>query len=304
LISLFPPFLLGFLALSFQIFLLREFSVHFYGNEITFGLLLACWLLWGGIGSISASKLKFNPSKFPWIYYALALLYPLSLVGLRFSRFILKLLPGEITGIIPILVFSLVITFLVSTPLGMLFVFNTHYQKGNLVQVYLLESIGSSAAGLVVYFFFIPFLSNWQGAAFIAGLSVLAIFFTFGYKKQLISVVLIILLLILFALFDFPSQKIYWKPFSLIKSKDTPYGKLQVIKTEEQISLYNNSLQVYSYPDLAVSEEAVHFALLQNPWAETLLLVGGGAGGCLNEILKYPKVEAEFTYIFRTAGLI
>jgi len=173
----------------------------------------------------------------------------------------------------------------------MLFVFNTHYQKGNLVQVYLLESIGSSAAGLVVYFFFIPFLSNWQGAAFIAGLSVLAIFFTFGYKKQLISVVLIILLLILFALFDFPSQKIYWKPFSLIKSKDTPYGKLQVIKTEEQISLYNNSLQVYSYPDLAVSEEAVHFALLQNPWAETLLLVGGGAGGCLNEILKYPRLS-------------
>jgi len=128
-------------------------------------------------------------------------------------------------------------------------------------------------------------------------LSVLAIFFTFGYKKQLISVVLIILLLILFALFDFPSQKIYWKPFSLIKSKDTPYGKLQVIKTEEQISLYNNSLQVYSYPDLAVSEEAVHFALLQNPWAETLLLVGGGAGGCLNEILKYPKVEVDYVEI-------
>lgn len=297
LISFFPPFLLGFLALSFQIFLLREFSVHFYGNEITFGLLLACWLLWGGLGSISASKFKFNPPKLAWMYYALALFFPLSLVGLRFSRFILKLLPGEITGIIPILIFSLATTFLVSTPLGMLFVFNTHYQQGNLSRVYLMESIGSSAAGLIVYFFVIPFFSNWQGSALIAGLAVLAVFLTFGGKKYFMVVGFILLFLILFALFDFPSQKIYWKPFNLIKSKDSPYGKLQVIKTEEQISLYNNSLLVYSYPDLAVSEEAVHFALLQQPLAESLLLVGGGAGGCLNEILKYPKVKVDYVEI-------
>ena len=45
-----PAFLLGFLAASFQIFLLREFSAHFFGNELTFGLVLAAWLLWGGLG--------------------------------------------------------------------------------------------------------------------------------------------------------------------------------------------------------------------------------------------------------------
>ena len=296
-ISFFPPFLLGFLALSFQIFLLREFSVHFYGNEITFGLLLACWLLWGGIGSISASKFKFNPAKLPLMYYVLALFFPLSLIGLRFSRLILKLLPGEITGIITILIFSLATTFLISTPLGMLFVFNTIYQQGNLTRVYLLESIGSSVAGLIVYFFLIPFFSNWQASALIASLTVLVIFLTFGGKKYFIVVGFILLWLILFALFDFPSQKIYWKPFNLIRSKDTPYGKLQVIKTEEQISLYNNSLPVYSYPDLATAEEAVHFALLQKPLAKSLLLVGGGAGGCLNEILKYPKVKVDYVEI-------
>ena len=192
-INFLPPFLLGFLALSFQIFLLREFSVHFYGNEITFGLVLASWLLWGGVGSILASKFKFNLPKFPQFYYAIILLFPLCLIGLRFSRFFLKLLPGEITGMIPILIFSLSIAFFVSFPLGMLFVFNTHFQKGNLSQVYLLESIGSSAAGLIVYLLLIPVFSNWQGTAIISALSSIVIFFSFGGRKHKFSVVLILL---------------------------------------------------------------------------------------------------------------
>ena len=47
-----PPFLLGFLAASFQVYLLREFAAEFYGNELIFGLFLGSWLLWGGLGSL------------------------------------------------------------------------------------------------------------------------------------------------------------------------------------------------------------------------------------------------------------
>lgn len=289
-----PPFLLGFLALSFQIFLLREFSVHFYGNEITFGLLLASWLLWGGLGSITASKFKFHPSRFPKIYYLVLFLFPVGLVGLRFSRFFLKLLPGEITGMIPMLIFSLLISFLVSFPLGVLFVFNTHYQKGNLSRVYLLESFGSALAGLTVYLLIIPILSNWEGAALVAILAALLIFITFGQKKNKIFTLVIVIFLVFFSFCDFPTQKIFWRPFRLVESKDTPYGKLQVIKTKEQISLYNNTLLNYSYPNLSASEESVHFALLQNPYAKRVLLVGGGIGGGLKEVLKYPNTEVDY----------
>lgn len=118
------------------------------------------------------------------IYYIIILLFPLCLIVLRFSRFLLHLLPGEITGMIPILVFSLFITLFVSFPLGILFVFNTHFRKGNLYQVYLLESIGSSVAGVVVYLFFIPLFSNWHGAAILAALASLIVFFSFGERRQ------------------------------------------------------------------------------------------------------------------------
>ena len=289
-----PPFLLGFLALSFQIFLLREFSVHFYGNEITFGLLLATWLLWGGVGSISASKLKFNLIRFPQAYYAIILLFHLCLICLRFSRFFLKILPGEITGTIPMLISSLVFSFFISFPLGILFVFNAHFLKGNLTQVYLLESIGASTAGLAVYFLLIPIFSNWQATSIVGVFISLIIFFSIGRRKQVLLLIFTIVFLAAFFSFDFPTQKLYWKPFHLIKSKDTPYGKLQVLKTEEQVSLFNNSLLIYSYPDLASSEESIHFALLQNPNASNVLLVGGGAGGSLEQILKYPQTEVDY----------
>lgn len=285
---------MGFLALSFQVLLLREFSVHFYGNEITFGFILAAWLLWGGIGSISASKFKFHLKQFPYVYYLIILLFPVCLMGLRLSRFLLKVLPGEVTGITPMLSSSLLLAFFISFPLGILFVFNAHYQKGDLFQVYILESLGSATAGLIVYFFLIPFFSNWQGVSIVGVFVSLSVFFVFGNKKQTFFLLSILIFLTAFSLFDFPSQKLYWKPFQLIQSKDSRYGKLQVLQTEEQISLYNNSLLVYSYPDLATAEESVHFALLQNPNAKHVLLVGGGAGGSLEQTLKYPQVEIDY----------
>ncbi len=289
-----PPFLLGFLALSFQIFLIREFSVHFYGNEITIGFILASWLLWGGLGSIYASKIRWNALRFPHAYYLVILLFPICLALLRFSRFLLHVLPGEITGIMPMLIHSLVLSFFISFPLGMTFVFNAHFLKGNLTQVYLLESLGSAGAGVAIYFFFIPFLSNWQAAAIVGASVAFLVFLSIGHKKQLILLLFIFFALSAFCLFDFPSQKIHWKPFDLIQSKDTPFGKLQVIQTEEQLSLYNNSLLIYSHPDLASSEESIHFALLQKPEAQTVLLIGGGAGGSLKQVLKFPVIKVDY----------
>jgi spermidine synthase len=289
-----PPFLLGFLALSFQIYLIREFSVHFYGNEIMFGFILASWLLWGGLGSLFASRITLDISRIPYMYYLVIFLFPLCLVLLRFSRFFLNTLPGEITGMTPMLFFSLGLSLIISFPLGVLFVFNALFLKGNVTQVYLMESLGSAVAGLAVYFFFIPLFSNWQATAVI-GVIVSSMVFLFFYKRiQILFFALLMLLLAVFWVFDLPSQKIHWKPFEMIESVDTPFGKLQVIQTEELFSLYNNSLLVFSYPNPALSEESVHFALLQRPQSEKVLLIGGAAGGSLGQVLKYPKTRVDY----------
>lgn len=289
-----PAFLLGFIALSYQIILMREFSAHFFGNEITFGILLGSWLLWTGAGSIWAFRVKFSLKRFLRTYYLVIVIMPICLVGLRLSRFFIHTLPGEITGMLPALIFSLILTFLSCFPLGLLFVFNVLYLRGNLKQAYFTESIGAAVAGIVIYFIFIPLLSNWQALALLGGGVAILIYFSFGEKKNTYLFPASLLVLTIFWAADLPSQKYYWSPFSLVESKDSPYGKLQLLKDQEQISLYSSSALVYSYPDYAAAEESVHFALLQYPEAEDVLLVGGGAGGALEQILKYPKAHVDY----------
>jgi spermidine synthase len=289
-----PPILLGFLATAFQIFLMREFSVHFHGNELTFGFVLASWLLWGGLGSLLASQLKPSDRILDRLYYAVILLFPISLVILRFSRFALGVLPGELTGMGPALVFSLGISLLSSLPLGGLFVLNARTLGGDVPSVYLFESLGAALAGLVVALGVVPFVSNWKGASFIAAAGAAAVFLTFGRRKRSAWFLAVLAGLAAFAFFDLPSQKAWWKPFELIRSRDTPYGKLQLIRTGGQISLYSSGLPVFSCPDRASAEGAVHFAMLQNPGAKDILLIGGGAGGGLGEVLKYQRAEVDY----------
>ncbi|MBN1223356.1 MAG: hypothetical protein JXB23_08905, partial [Candidatus Aminicenantes bacterium] len=263
-----PPLGLGFLATTLQILLIREFSAHFYGNEISFGLVLGSWLLWGGLGSIVAGKIKYSRNRALHLFGMTVSFFLICLLCLRFSRFFLGTLPGEMTGATAILTFSLVLTFFVSLPLGILFVFNVHLYEENLPLVYLLESAGASAAGVVLYFAFIPNLSNWQTAALAGSMVFLLVFLSLGIRKGTWSLIPLVILFAGFFFLDVPLQRISWKPFHLIQSKDSRYGKLQVIRTADQISLYDNNVAVYSYPDPASSEESVHFALLQHPDAK------------------------------------
>ena len=48
---LFAVLLTGATAISAQIVLLRELMVAFYGNELSLGVMLSAWLIWGAVGS-------------------------------------------------------------------------------------------------------------------------------------------------------------------------------------------------------------------------------------------------------------
>jgi len=50
-------FLLGFMATSFQILILREFEASLFANELVYGLVLAFWLLGSSLGSWLIKKI-------------------------------------------------------------------------------------------------------------------------------------------------------------------------------------------------------------------------------------------------------
>ena len=191
-----PAILLGFLAASFQIYLLREFAAEFTGNELIFGLLLGSWLLWGGLGSLvrPGRRAGAGPSRLAGLYGGTVALFCASLALLRLSHKLMGLLPAETTGLVPALGFALLLSSFLSFPLGHAFVLNAGLLGDDVPLVYILESAGAAAAGFAVHFLLIPRLSNWEGAACVGAGAAALTFFVLkaGRWKPLIATALLL----------------------------------------------------------------------------------------------------------------
>ena len=284
-----PAFGLGGAAAGIQVFLLREFGVQFQGNELVYGLVLAAWLMWGGLGSLRASNREFSGGRLSALFLLALIGSPVSFILLRSSRWILGLLPGETIGLWPVLLFALAATFFVNYPLGKIFVAASR-EAGSVAAAYAWESLGAAFSGGFAYLILIRFLSNWRAAGALGVIFAFVVLFRDRDRRAgtipLAAAALVLNASLIIA--DAPSQRIFWRPYSLIEAADSAYGNWQVIRTAEQLTFYDNGLKAYSHPDPASAEEAVHFAMLQHPAARGILLIGGGASGSLVEILKYP----------------
>lgn len=289
--SALPSFLLGVMSLSFQILLMREFISVFYGNELTIGLLLAAWLFWGGLGSLSAAALTYTPKRLASLMYGSLFMVPFVFGILRGARFILGSAPGESIGVLPPFIFAFFLSMFLSFPMGILFVFNTRLLEENLSRVYILESLGAALSGTIVFFILIPAMSNWNAAALMGLGCATALYIT--SRQQPVTFVCVCAALCLLPVLDIPSQRIDWKPYKLIHSTDSLYGKLQVLQTKEEIHIYSNHCRLLTIPDPSSAEEIVHFALLQRPLSERVLLIGGTAEGSIREALKYPNTHVD-----------
>lgn len=290
-----PPFVLGFLATSFQVYLLREFSAEFAGNELTFGLFLGSWLFWGGIGSLF--RPRGNPDvagkRLAGLYGLAVALFAVGLAVLRFSHKLMGVLPAELTGLIPALGFAFALSLLLSFPLGHGFALNARFLGNDVAAVYSLESAGAAAAGVVVHFALIPRFSNWQGAALVGTAAAAAVLAAMRPRRWRPLLATVFVLTAGLVWLDLPAQQAAWKPLRLVEAVDTPYGKLQVIRTEEQVTFFDNGLAVFSHPDVGAAEESVHFALLQRGGPRHVLLIGGGASGSAAEALKHPGIRVD-----------
>ncbi|MCK4773448.1 MAG: methyltransferase, partial [Candidatus Krumholzibacteria bacterium] len=87
------------------------------------------------------------------------------------------------------------------------------------------------------------------------------------------------------------SLKYQWRGFKLEDVSYSVYGSLAVTAGESGHTFYENGVPLFTSPDPEAAEQSVHLALLQHPSPQRVLLIGGGAGGALEEIIKHPGVE-------------
>ncbi len=308
----------GFSGIVAQILVLRELLITFHGNELSIGIILANWLILEAIGAFflgkRAERLKEKISGFVSLQIIFSLSLFLAIYCTRILREIVGVVPGEGLGLLPIFLASLLIPALPSISHGALFTFSCkiysdYHRKADATgigKVYIYETLGTIAGGVAFTYLLIPHFHSFQivsGMAFlnlIIALFLLGSFWRKGRPKILGSGALILLPLTGFLIFGEGADRIHWLSIrrqwphqEVVHYENSRYGNIAVVQRGEQYTFFSDGLPIITTPtpDIIFVEEFVHFPLLSHPHPRELLILSGGAGGVINEVLKHPSVE-------------
>jgi len=315
---IFALLLIGVTAMIGQVLLIRELIVVFYGNELSLGAILAAWLFWvamgsWGLGSLT-DRLSNKTSVLTLCQVTILFLLPAILMLTRYARAIWGTSPGEIIGFGPMLFSSFLLLAPLCLILGFLFalgcrIFSSFFgiRVQGIGQVYILEAIGASVGGLILNFLLIRTLNPFQIALLVGGINIFsALLIQLSYpqrtKLRAINVMLVILLIGTAGFLlgggagqlNVLSSKLQWRPLNLVHQDNSIYGNIAVTALDDQYSFFQNGLLMFTTGDVMAAEETAHFPLLAHPSPHQVLLIGGGIGGSLKEILKHPVSSVDY----------
>ncbi len=171
-------------------------------------------------------------------------------------------------------------------------------------QVLTFDYLGALLVSILFPLLLAPHLGLIRTALLFGLLNVaIALWATWLFREHLPSLVglrvqaglAIALLLVGFAgagrLTDFAEQSLYAD--NVIYAKSSPYQRIVVTRWKDDLRLYlNNNLQFSSHDEYRYHEALIHPALASLPHARKVLVLGGGDGLALREILKYPNIQA------------
>jgi spermidine synthase len=301
--------LAGFTAIASQIIYMRELLIVFYGNELSVSFIFAGWLIAGAVGSgllgSLADRIKDKAALFSACQIALALLLPLGIVAARSAKAILGINAGQALSISPIIAMSFVILAPICVLMGFMFsiacsIYRSGSNIGGIGETYVLEAIGSMAGGAVTGMVLVRFFPSVEITAFLAMLNMFAAFLLQEkfFRKVAVSALLLAVLVAwplgAISKLENYSIKRQWQGYELLASKNSIYGNVAVAGRQENYSLFENGLLLYTIPDRMMAEESAHLTLLQHPAPRDILLIGHGAGELTEELLKEPVKKIDY----------
>jgi len=300
-------FTLGLTSMIGQIIIMRELIVVFYGNELSLGIILACWLFWVGFGSLALGRLiDFIPSKEKLLSYLLlsiSILIPLNIFFIRLIKSILKIQSGQIIGFAQMFSASFITLSITCALLGLAFILiskmaakDNNMPSKQVAKIYLLEGFGASVGGLIYTFLLIKTYTPFQNALILGNLNLIV---SILFNRNITQLVYLIIFSTT-VIFNWPkhidgfSRSLQVKPLKLVENADSIYGNIAVTKLANQYSFYENGTLMFTGGDLSTSEESVHYAMLEHKNPKKILLIGGGTGGSIAQILKHKPDSIDY----------
>ncbi|MCK4652885.1 MAG: fused MFS/spermidine synthase [Candidatus Cloacimonetes bacterium] len=314
--------IMGFSGIVAQILLLRELLITFYGNELSIGIILANWLILEAFGCFFIGKraewVKKPIQGFIILQLIFSLSLPFAVYLIRIFKEVIGYTAGEGLGLIPMLYSSFLILSLVSITHGALFTFGCKiyslYSKKqgakSIGKVYIYETLGTIAGGVAFTYLLIPYFHSVQIALSIALLNlILCVFLSGSFWHKKISnkilgcVSVIFTVFVAYILFSPKADEIHnlsikhqWKGQELVHYQNSIYGNIVVTRRAEQYTFFSDGIPIITspYPDITFVEEFVHLPMLFHPEPKEVLIISGGAGGVINEILKHPVERIDY----------
>ncbi|TET94157.1 MAG: hypothetical protein E3J28_03080 [Desulfobacteraceae bacterium] len=294
----------GISSIAVQIITVREFLSQFSGNEITISLVLFCWLMVSGLGSLTS---KIFPKKSVILYSIIALitaLFPLiQIIAIRLFRDII-FIHGESPGFYPIFFFILALSapyafligFILPYSLAVIKASHGEFTAG---QLYITDNIGDITGGVLFSFVLVYFFSPFKIIAFTSFLLILISLVLIISLKRYILFFVAFLSITLF--FGFAFEKRFELStlsnqygLNIVSYRESPYGRIVLTKEKEEYTFWESGMPTFSTFNITAAEEKVHYPLCQLEKIEDVLLVSGGMGETLGEILKYSPRRIDY----------
>ena len=301
-------FFIGFLSSSVQILLMREMLNLAGGYELIAGTFFASWLISSAAGSYYAGRSKINDlARINTIFAVSPLISAILLVLI--NRLYLN--PGETPSFLISIIYTMLVLFPFCFASGFTFIKVLNAARaGNIYdsgRSFSIETTGGIAAGIVVTLFSAGIFNTWQIYILSVTIFILFVAMSFPGKKgrAVPAVVTITILIILLSVWTDPDRIVRQALLHTIKvskSDDTPYGNITTgVHGDEEFLYYNHRTLRWKY-DVTEREENVHYAMLQHPSPESVLLISGDPASAIPEIMEYSVQRISF--VERDPGLI
>jgi len=293
----------GVSSIAVQLVTVREFLSQFHGNEITISLVLFSWLLLSGLGSFMAKALRWPSVTVFTLLSGFLALWPLPQLILirtfRESVFVHGASPGfnpmAVYIFATIAPYCLLLGYILPNALRVL---NERWESFTSGGLYITDSIGDIAGGILFSFFLVYSFTPFVTVAITSGLLIAAVLILFLAFRRWVLFFLTLVLTGLFCLFSlnshFEKVTLSSQYGEILRYVESPYGRIVISKEGPQVTFWESGIPFYSDADIVSSEEKIHYALSQLEVVKSVLLVSGGLGETLPEVCKYGPSSVEY----------
>lgn len=298
-------FIAGLCSIIYEL-LIGTASAYFLGDSVKqFSITIGCYMAAMGIGSFLSRLIKTNLlAKFIAIEILLGFIGGTSVPVL----YVFYAYTNCYTVFMILLIIAIGVLIGLEIPLLTRIMDDYYTLKINISNILSVDYLGALIATLLFPFLLLPFLGTFRSSLFF-GLVNMGIGFMnlWCFKHDLrisqrrcfmaASVGVCLFLGTMFFASQFLLQSFNNSLYQdrIIFSRQTKYQKVVLTKNKDDIRMFiDGNLQFSSIDEYRYHEALVHIPLSMVPYKKNILILGGGDGLAIREILKYPEVETIY----------